>query len=421
MAHYIDLVWEGNPTAQTRTERTRCGYRAYLPDPLVGRDLTVRAQLAADVADAERDVIALQGQDVGLASVESIARLLLRAEAVASSYIEGLSVSAKRLARQEYAESVGLPTNDHMARSVVGAIRAVQGAVDLAARRSVIDVDDLRDLHRELLAGTPDERWGGVVRTEQNWVGGINPCRADYVPPPHDLVPDLLLDLCDYASRDDQPAVLQAALAHAQFETIHPFVDGNGRIGRALVHLILTRRGLTPTFVPPVSLVLATRARDYIAGLVEFRHDGPAESASAADAASAWTAIFTGALQRSCADARRFATNLKELEHGWRARVGPVRANSTLDVLLSALPGLPVLTVDTAARVTGRSPGRTNDAVNRLREVGILTQGTVGRRNRVFEVTELLRAITLVEHQLATPDSSGAVPIRPVPAAPRLG
>src|SRR5204863_7533443 len=113
----------------------------------------------------------------------------------------------------------------------------------------------------------------GRIRSVQNWIGGssFNPCSAAFVPPPPDHVEALLADLCAFVNDDSLPAVAQAAIAHAQFETIHPFRDGNGRAGRCLIHVVLRRRNVTPMLVPPISVVLATNARQYIAGLVDFR------------------------------------------------------------------------------------------------------------------------------------------------------
>jgi Fic family protein len=363
-------------------------------------------------------VAALQDRGTGLASIESVARLLLRAEAVGSSYIEGLQVNARRLAKEEFAERVGLPTSDDTARAVLGNIRAMSGALELADLERHITVEDLCMLHRQLLVGTRDEHWGGVVRKEQNWVGGVNPCRAAYVPPPHQYVPVLLEDLCSFISGDDHHPIVQAALAHAQFETVHPFVDGNGRVGRALIHLILRRRNVAPNFVPPVSLILATNAGAYIAGLVSFRYDGSADNPPAAHAAIQWIDRFVNELLRACEDAAAFADQLDQLEQRWRESAGRPRRNSAADVLLSALPGIPILTVETAAEAIGRSYERTNDAVNQLQNCGVLRQGSVGRRNRVFEVADLLDALTELERRLASPaaDTSIARPTRIVPA-----
>ncbi len=306
---------------------------------------------------------------------------------------------------------------------MLGNIRAMSGALELAQVQRSITVEDLCALHRELLAGTRDERWGGVVREEQNWIGGQNPCRAAYVPPPHEHVHDLLEDLCACISGDDHAPIVQAALVHAQFETIHPFVDGNGRVGRALIHLVLRRRGLAPNFVPPVSLILATNAGSYIAALVSYRYDAPADDPSAVRGAIQWLDRFVNEMLRACADALDFADQLGQLEQRWREAARPVRMNSATDALLSALPGLPILSVETAAAAIMRDRKPTNDAVNRLRDCGVLRQGTVGRRNRVFEVADLLDAITQFERRLASPaaDTAVARPTRLVPPRPHGG
>ncbi len=287
------------------------------------------------------------------------------------------------------------------------------------ADAATVRVADVTELHRRLLAGTRDARFGGVVRTEQNWVGGsgMTPCSAAYVPPPPDRVPDLLEDLCGYICGDDHPAIVQAAVAHAQFETIHPFADGNGRAGRALIHLILRRRGLAPRFVPPISLILASHADAYIAALTSYRYDGVASSTGAQEAMGACIDRFVADTVRACADSERFAADLERLETEWRRRLGRVRAGSSIDLLLRALPSAPVLTSATAAELLGRSVQRANDAVNQLATAGILRQTTIGRRNRAFEVPDLVTALTGFERALASPlgDTQQAAPARPVP------
>src|SRR5260370_27653988 len=129
-----------------------------------------------------------------------------------------------------------------------------------------VDLDYIREFHRPLVFGTRLEPHGGVIRDRQNWIGGgdYSRCEAQFVPPPPQEVERLLDDLCNFCNGDDLPAIAQAAIAHAQFETIHPFADGNGRTGRALVHVILRRRGLVPRGLPPISLVLPTMPLDYI-------------------------------------------------------------------------------------------------------------------------------------------------------------
>jgi Fic family protein len=254
----------------------------------------------------------------------------------------------------------------------------------------------------------------------QNWIGGssYNPCSAAFVPPPPGSLQALLHDLLDYVNGDDHPALVQAAIAHAQFETIHPFADGNGRTGRALVHVILRRRGLAPHFVPPISLVLATWASDYIAGLTAFRHSGAPDSAERSTGAGTWLRTVATASYRSCNDAEAYAERIETLDTRWREQLGRVRANSAVELLLDLLPGVPVITVESAARLIGRSEMRTGEAVNRLEAAGILRQRNIGKqRYRVFEAADVVDLFTGLERALASPtgDTATAAPTRRVP------
>ncbi|MDA8365686.1 MAG: Fic family protein, partial [Actinomycetota bacterium] len=266
-----------------RRDRASCVYEAYLPDPLVGRAIRLDGGVAADVADAETAIARFDTNATALADTEALARLLLRAESVASSKIEGLEVGGRRLLRAEAARTLGDEATDVTAVEVLGNIQAMSWALHTVDPGDDITLGTLFEAHRRLLAGTPLEEMGGLIREEQNWIGGssYNPCSAAFVPPPPEYVRALLDDLCAFCNTDTLPAVTQAALAHAQFETIHPFVDGNGRIGRALMHLVLRRRGLAVRVLPPISLVLATLSQDYIAGLTATRYAGAPSSSAA--------------------------------------------------------------------------------------------------------------------------------------------
>ena len=213
------------------------------------------------------------------------------------------------------------------------------------------------EAHRRLLAGTRLAEHGGRTRTVQNWIGGsdYNPCVAAFVPPPHELVDELLSDLSAFCNDDSLPAVAQAAIAHAQFETIHPFVDGNGRTGRALLQLVLRRRGLAPRILPPISLILATWPRDYVAGLTGTRYEGAPDSEEGLAGINRWIALVASASRRAAEDAARFEKQLRALQDSWRGRLRTVRRGSAADLLLGALPGAPLLTATTASDLIGRS------------------------------------------------------------------
>jgi Fic family protein len=423
MGAFIRQTWVSEAqSGLPRSERRSCDYDAYLPDRLANRTFRLDGEVAADVADAETAIARLDASAGALTDTEALARLLLRAESVASSRIEGLEIGPRRLMRAEVARQMGEDAVDAGAQDVLGNIDAMRSTLEFADSPQPISVDALLGIHRRLLEGTRLAEYAGKIRTLQNWIGGTayNPCSAAYVPPPAEDVLPLLEDLAEFCNSDMLPAVAQAAIAHAQFETIHPFVDGNGRTGRALIHLILRRRGLSTRLLVPVSLILATRAREYIHGLTVFRYDGDTGSA-AHEGLNRWVAIFAASCTRAVADASAFEARAREIENAWRERVGRVRADSSVDLLLRSLPGTPILSVKSAMAILGRSKPQVNDAVKRLEAVGVLKQVTVGRRNRAFEAREVIDAFAGLERQLASPDgdTNASAPARTVPARGR--
>ncbi len=420
MATLIRSRWTSSFQGMSRRDRQGCDYDAYLPDLLAGWELSLPADLVADLGDAEAAIGRLNATGTSHVSLEGLARFLLRAESVASSKIEGLEAGPRRLLDAEVVLAQDGDTVDRVAVEVLANVAAMEAAVELGASTDTITLDDLLGIHRTLMERSATPEIGGVVRPVQNWIGGsgYNPCSAAFVPPPPDALGALLDDLLAYVNGDDHPALVQAAIAHAQFETIHPFADGNGRTGRALIHVVLRRRGLAPRFVPPISLVLATWAGDYIAGLTAYRHVGAPASAERSTGAGTWLRTFATAAHRSCADAESYASRIEALDARWRAQLGRVRANSAVELLLDLLPGVPVITIDRAARLIGRSAMRTGEAVNRLEAAGVLRQRNVGRqRYRVFEAADVVDLFTGLERALASAsgDTATAPPTRRVP------
>lgn len=405
MSKLVRRRWTSDFSGMVKRDRQSCTYEAYVPDPLVGRSFVLDGDVAADVADAETAVARLNVEASALIDTEALARILLRAEAVASSRIEGLEIGARRLLEAEIVRGLEDAPSDVTATEVLGNIDAMVYGIESIGEGDDITVDLLLEVHRRLLSGTRLGQYGGLFRDQQNWIGGsaYNPCSAAYVPPPPELVEKLMADLCAFCNTDSLPAVAQAAIAHAQFETIHPFVDGNGRTGRALIHLVLRRRGLALRVLPPVSLILATWAKTYINGLTGFRYVGSATSKDAQSGANAWIAQFASACTRSVADASTFERRAHQLVASWRENIGAVRKSSAADLLLRALPGAPVVTVNSAAAIIGRSFPAANKAVALLAEAGVLKQVNIGRRNRAFEAPDIIAAFTDLERQLGSP------------------
>jgi Fic family protein len=420
MPELVKLSWASNRSSGLpRSARRGCEYEAYVPDALQGRAFSLSGETTADVADAERAVERLNREARALADSEALARLLLRAEAVASSKIEGLEVGGRRLLRAEAARGFGDDPRDVTATEVLNNIEAMRWAIDALSEADEIRVEHVLEIHARLLAGTSLEPHAGRLREQQNWIGGssYNPCSAAFVPPPWERVAALMEDLCEFCNADSLPTVAQAAIAHAQFETIHPFIDGNGRTGRVLVHALLRRRGLAPVAVPPISLVLATWSDDYVNGLMATRSRDDPHSPKAREGVDRWLALFAAATSRAVSDAEAYESRIAEIQSTWRSRLGRVRADSAADRLIGALPGAPVITVRSAAALVDRTEQAVNEAIPRLVEARVLTQTTVGKRNRAFEAPELIEAFNDLERQLASPegDTRFSPPERRVP------
>jgi Fic family protein len=426
VGHHVTRHWSPDPTALgPRRARAGGAYRAYVPDRLMGRTLHIDARVAADVSDAEQAMITLDAsadRDHGPHRLEVLARLLLRAEAVGSSHIEGLVVSPRKLALAEFDAALD-PSG--RALEIVGNLHALADALTLATEPGPITVDALRAVHTRLLAPTRDAHLGGVVRTEQNWIGGHSPVDAEFVPPPHEHLPELLDDLCAYASSDDHPPLVQAALAHARFETLHPFADGNGRTGRALLQIILRRRGLCRRIVPPISLVLATWSRRYVDALMRTRSDALPGTEAGDAGLNAWIEVAAQAARVACAEARAYERRVHALVASWRERVeahfGAPRSDAAIWVLLALLPAAPLITARAAVELTGRSERAIDGAVSQLVEAGVLKQVGGRIRYRLFEAVGVFDLVTDAERALASPerDTKHSPPTRPVPARPQ--
>ncbi len=172
--------------------------------------------------------------------------------------------------------------------------------------------------------------------------------------------------------------------------------------------------------LPPISLILATWSQDYVAGLTATRYMGKPASGAASEGANHWIALFATACRRAIEDAETFERRVSALQGRWRERLGKVRARSAADLLIGALPGAPIVTVNGAAEVIGRTYQATNEAIDRLVEANILRQVNVGQRNRAFEAPEVIRTFTDLERRLASPagDTRSAPPTRRVPRRP---
>ena len=430
MAELREAHWGISWNAPTRRDQRGGHFQAYVPDSLVTRPVVLSRELAVRAARIETAVRGLTDAP-GSMGLESLGRFLLRSEAIASSRIEGLQVSAQQVAIAELAttESGPIASITENARLVANNIVTLRKAAGTLADCEVITPRSFCDLHRALLPDHPQQG----LRDRQNWIGGSDwhPIGADFVPPPPEEVPRLVEDLADYLTGAVHAPLLQAALVHAQFETIHPFSDGNGRVGRALIHTVLTRRGLTRAAILPVSLVLLTRSQEYVDGLTAYRYQGTGDSAAAAAGVSAWFETFLQAVDIAVDQAKVFISQLADLQQLWSERyaayrtaagaVRQARADSAAMRLLPLLPEAPVTTASSAQRLLDVTAPAAKSALDELAEAGILSRKKVDRGTTAYLAREIFDLLTTSERRLASTrwDTRESTPRRPSPARPQ--
>lgn len=307
--------------------------------------------------------------------VTPFASLLLRAESASSSRIEHLTASAKAIALAE----LGAPSRRN-ASEIVANAAAMHEALDAA---ELLDVGGILATHAALLdAVDPDA--AGRFRTQQVWIGrsSYGPHTADFVPPHHERVPAAIDDLVAFMRRDDLPVLVHGALAHAQFETIHPFTDGNGRTGRALLHSLLRSKGLTQRVTVPVSAGLLVDVDAYFDALTAYRQGDPLPIIERMSEA-AFAAVHNG---------RELVAELADVRSGWEAALS-ARRHATVWAVVDVVLRRPVLDSALIQAELDVNAQAANAAIELLVDVGALRQFTDGRRNRKFEAPAVLAAL----------------------------
>lgn len=305
----------------------------------------------------------------------TLAHLMARNEALASSYIEGIGAPTL---------DIVLPDPSPIARSLNDAIATVQHVRNAAD--TDVSVEVLCDWHARVMRSTtlPREHHGHL-RTEQGWIGGSSPLDAALVTPPADKIPPLVDDLIDFVNRTDLDPILQAAVAHAQFELIHPFADGNGRIGRMLVDWTLARR-LRLVAPPSISNVIAGDVGGYLSGLTLFRLGD----------LDAWVSWFADVVTRASQRQLSLVQAIDELRARWRVRL-LARSDSCAWPILGLLTQSLVLDARSVAEEFGVSPRAALSGLESLTAAGILEEHSrpvgKGRPARLFVAPDLLALI----------------------------
>lgn len=368
---YRTIAWKSNSRRGTREDRTLSEITVALP-PFIAT-AAVPPTPPRELLRARYETESLQRVPDGV--LRPLAGFLIRMESVASSRIEEVEASTTAFAR-----ALGGVKEDSSAMSMVSAGRAITSLID--ASHTTIDLGEILHAHELLMRDDPDERhYAGRIRDAQNWIGGshFSPRNALHVPPPPTLVSDYLADLLVFANRDDVDPVAQAAIVHAQFESIHPFTDGNGRIGRALIGAVLRRRAVTPSTVLPVASALAADTEHYFRLLTAYRKGD-------VDAIITDVALCVEVAAREALGTARLFMRYPD---AWREVVRP-RAGSATHQLLDMLVGLPVFTTEQLAAHTGLADRAMYRAIEQLQESRIIAEVTNRKRDRVYAVTDVL-------------------------------
>lgn len=377
------LAWEPQRATYpaTRAERAaiRSGYEAAVPAEIASAEVILDPAALAASDDARAEISRFDAELTHLlpgAELAPLAAVLLRTESASSSQIENITARAKALALAE----LGVAKYGSNAKLVAANVDAMNRAIGLAA---AITPDSILAVHEALMRGQTHAD-PGRFRTEQVWIGGggASPHAARFVPPHHSRVEGAVEDLCAFAARTDVPLLAQAAIAHAQFETIHPFNDGNGRTGRALVHAMLQLGGATTRATIPVSAGLLTDTGSYFSALTHYRNGDP----------SPIVARFADASLAAIGNGRQLASDLRAVHAKWSSAI-TARRTAAIWRVLPMLLSQPAITSALIQGGTGISQPAADHVIAQLREAGVVTRAAGVQRYVVWVAEDVTHAL----------------------------
>lgn len=312
--------------------------------------------------------------------------LYVRKEAVLSSMIEGTQSSLSDLLLFEIDQVPGVPLSD--VREVSNYVAALDYGLGRLAAGFPLSLRLIKEMHGILLAkGRGSHQEPGEFRRSQNWIGGTRPGNAVFVPPPPELLPDCLdkFELFLHDRPEPTPVLLKAALAHVQFETIHPFLDGNGRLGRLLITLLLCGKKVLPAPLLYLSLYFKTHRQRYYELLNNVRLNGDWEL---------WLDFFAEAVIFTADQAFQTAQQLLGLSQKDSEKIsGLGRAGDSVKRLYMAMLKHPIASAGLLVAKTGMTPATVNKSLRRLEQLGIVRELTAQKRNRLYCYKECLEII----------------------------
>lgn len=364
----------------TRAERRGGSYLRYHPDLIADRDTL--ALLGAETLELVADVqarLAALGQELRDRPVRLLHATLLREEGMASSWIEGIRRPPRDVVVARLGEGLADAQAERIAQNV-----AVMEDVMTTLRDAPWSHGTIHAIARRL----EPRRAARGYRDGQVFIGGSSPLEAHYVAPPAAWVPGLMDDLLGYIRTNPDGALLKAAIVHAQFETIHPYEDGNGRTGRALVHGVLLRSGLVDSGVVPLSTALRADVRGYVSALQAYRYDAGSSPHAATDQ---FVRRFAGFVAAGVDIARETIEDVARIQARWQAQVAGLRKDATAHRALALLPDQPVITAGFLRQQLGVSSPTAQQVLSVLVDTGILTRaGGRYRRSALYQAPEVL-------------------------------
>ena len=351
-------------------------YEAAVTASIAGWTPSISGEIFADVEDATRQLVdfdkhAQQTLGTNNPALGPMTAILLRTESASSSQIEQLTTSAKQLALAEINE--GDKAN---ALTVVGNVHAMEAALQLAddiTEATILSMHEALMIHQRGF----DPLDAGRFRGEPVWIGRgeAGPRLADFVAPHHDRIRDAIKDLVGFVNRQDLPVIVQVAVSHAQFETIHPFPDGNGRTGRALAQSILRNKGLVGSTAVPISAGLLVHTERYFEALGSFR----------AGDAGPIVSEFAQASRIAATTGSRLVDNLVEQLEESRAKMTGLRSDAAAWKVLPTLIGQPAVNSKYLMRKLGLGEMAAQRALDALTDRGVLVETSGRGRNRVWQ------------------------------------
>jgi Fic family protein len=359
--------------------------RAYLPRPLPPAPRLDLERLLDPMAKANQSLGRLDGMSSILPSADLFVFMYVRKEALLSSQIEGTQSSLSDLLLFEAEEVPFVPLDD--VQEVSNYIAAMQHGLARLASGFPLSLRLIKEMHAALLSkGRGSSKQPGEFRRTQNWIGGTRPGNAAFVPPPPDRVMECLGSLETFLhDRRTYPVLIRAALAHVQFETIHPFLDGNGRLGRLLITLLLCEEGALKKPILYLSLYLKTHRSRYYELLQDVRQTGSWE---------VWLEFFLEGVTETSEQGVASARRLIDLFEQDRQKIGAIgRAASSALRLHGEMQRSPLLFVPAAAKKLNLSQPTVQKSLEHLRELGIVREITGKLRSRLYEYTSYLKIL----------------------------